>query len=105
MFCLALGKYLTDIVNSNQSFFNLFKIEQDVGAYQRALYFSIISTFRNIAKIYGKLEGVTCKVLTKIYDKNEINVKQLSDCTVQIEIKIFSLKSKSEHRLRWRKHL
>lgn len=56
MFCLPLGKYLTDIVNSNK-LFNLFKIEQDVGVYQRVLYFSIISTYRNIAKIYGKLEG------------------------------------------------
>lgn len=32
MFCLPLGKYLTDIVNSNK-LFNLFKIEQDVGVY------------------------------------------------------------------------
>lgn len=58
-YCSALGIYLTNTVNSNQSFLNLFKIEQALGVYQRTLYFSIISTFGKITKIYGKLE-ITC---------------------------------------------
>lgn len=33
-------------------------------------------------------------------DKKEINVKQLSDCTVQTDIKMLILRSESEHRLR-----
>lgn len=32
----------------------------------------------------------------KMYDKNEINVKQLSGCIVQTEIKMLILKNKSE---------